>query len=62
MTTTHTRPECYHLYPTLVDKKCGVLICVICTNHKGIDYCYCGWSITGIDGKKYLQDKGEDID
>ena len=62
MTTTHTRPECDHLYPTLIDEKCGVLICVMCTDHKGIEYCYCGWSRTGIDGNKYLRDMGEDID
>ena len=62
MTTTRTRPQCAHKYPQRIDKECGVWICIHCGYHKDIIACYCGWSITGLDGRQYLQDKGEDIE
>ena len=62
MTTTQTKPECSHVFPTIVDDKCGVLICVMCGFHKDIIYCYCGWSLTGLDGNAYLRDAGENVD
>lgn len=62
MTTTQTKPDCSHLFPTMLDAKCGAKICIWCGYHKDMVACYCGWSLIGLDGKQYLQDRGEDID
>ena len=61
MVSTKTRPDCSHMYTTRIDKECGAFICILCGYHKDMVACYCGWSITGLDGRKYLEDKGEDI-
>ena len=49
--TIRSKPECFHIYPTVLDEKCGAYICVMCDNHKGLEHCFCGWSITGLDGR-----------
>ena len=44
------------------DNTCGVAVCDSCGNHKGLARCYCGWSASGGDGYRELQEMGEQID
>ncbi len=41
---------------------CGVRICDECGDHKGLARCFCGWSASGGDGRRELEDMGETID
>lgn len=41
---------------------CGAWICDNCGNHEGLARCYCGWSLSGNDGRRELEELGETID
>ena len=41
---------------------CGAYVCNHCDDHKNLARCYCGWSKTGSDGRKELEEMGEQID
>lgn len=41
---------------------CGAKVCVLCDDHKGLERCYCGWSVSGEDGAKELLEMGEVIE
>lgn len=42
---------------------CGVPVCSKCRKHKGfITRCYCGYSASGGDGRRILEEMGETID
>jgi len=43
-------------------KHCGADVCLICDNHKNLARCYCGWSVSGGDGRAELIEMGETID
>jgi hypothetical protein len=43
-------------------KHCAAWICEKCNNHKGLTRCYCGWSESGQDGRKELEEMGETIE
>jgi hypothetical protein len=52
--------QCRHDYTR--SHSCGVMVCSLCDNHKGLARCYCGWSLSGSDGRQELSDMGETID
>jgi len=37
-------------------------LCTSCSDHVGMERCYCGWSKSGGDGRRELVDMGETID
>jgi transposase InsO family protein len=41
---------------------CGARVCCECGHHKGFARCYCGWSVSGQDGRRELEELGETID
>lgn len=41
---------------------CGAHVCCECYNHKGLTRCYCGWSESGENGRRELEELGETID
>jgi len=41
---------------------CGCHVCTSCSDHVGMERCYCGWSKSGGDGRRELVDMGETID
>lgn len=41
---------------------CGAYVCERCDNHKGLARCYCGWSQSGMDGRRELEEMGEQIE
>jgi len=41
---------------------CGVKVCDDCGYHEGLARCYCGWSISGEDGREELMEMGECLD
>lgn len=43
-------------------RHCAVEVCDSCDNHNGLARCYCGWSLSGEDGRQELIDMGETID
>jgi hypothetical protein len=43
-------------------KYCGVYVCDNCNNHKDLARCYCGWSLSGKDGRIELEEMGEQIE
>lgn len=44
------------------DNSCGAYVCDHCSNHKGLARCFCGWSVSGGDGRRELIEMGETID
>ncbi len=44
------------------NRYCGAHVCPSCSNHKGFDRCFCGWSISGRDGRQELIEMGETIE
>jgi hypothetical protein len=48
--------------PERPDRSCGVRVCGACGHHQGLVRCYCGWSATGGDGRRELEEAGETID
>ena len=43
-------------------RSCGVDVCFTCDNHAGLARCFCGWSVSGGDGRAELIEMGETID
>jgi hypothetical protein len=43
-------------------KYCGALVCPGCDHHQGLARCYCGWSVSGRNGRTELIELGETID
>ena len=41
---------------------CGANVCQDCGDHNGLERCYCGWSLSGGDGRQELIEMGETID
>lgn len=41
---------------------CGVEVCDVCGEHKGLARCYCGWAASGDDGYRELVEAGEQIE
>lgn len=60
--TTHVRkcPKCALQAHFL--NHCGAYVCATCNNHIGLVRCYCGWSLSGRDGRRELEEMGENID
>ena len=44
------------------DRSCGARVCDECGEHKDLARCYCGWSLSGFDGRAELEELGEVID
>ncbi|MGB9886474.1 MAG: hypothetical protein ACPLRW_05680 [Moorellales bacterium] len=53
--------ECNHEYE--FNRYCGAYVCVRCGRHKGLERCFCGWSLTR-PGRGYeeLLEMGEVVD
>jgi hypothetical protein len=43
-------------------KFCGAGVCQECDHHQGLERCYCGWSRNGGDGRRELEEMGEQIE
>jgi hypothetical protein len=43
------------------DDYCGCWCCENCDNHIGLARCYCGWSLSGFNGREELIEMGETI-
>ena len=41
---------------------CGAWLCDECDYHHGLCRCYCGWSESGNDGRRELEEMGENIE
>ena len=53
--------RCDHEYQP--SRYCGVQVCLLCDDHKGLARCYCGWSKTAPgEGRQELEAMGEQID
>lgn len=52
--------NCKHNYA--FDSYCGAHVCIKCDDHKGLARCYCGWAMSGGDGRAELVDMGEVIE
>ncbi len=44
------------------NRHCGAHVCPSCSNHKGFDRCFCGWSTSGRNGRVELEEMGETIE
>ena len=56
------RPGCKGRFGQM-DRNCGARICDACGNHKGLERCFCGWSLTNPGhGREELEEAGETID
>lgn len=40
---------------------CGAWVCDDCGAHVGLARCYCGWAASGGNGRRELEDMGENI-
>lgn len=50
-----------HVY--FFNRSCAAFRCVNCGNHRGMDRCYCGWSVNGKNnGVEELISMGETIE
>ena len=57
-----SRQGCKGTYGPM-DRGCGARICNICGDHKGLERCFCGWSVTRPgQGRAELHEMGETID
>jgi hypothetical protein len=45
-----------------LSRYCGAWLCDECDHHRGLCRCFCGWSLSGADGRKELEDMGERIE
>jgi hypothetical protein len=45
-----------------LSKYCGANVCDACGQHQGMARCYCGWSLSGVNGREELEEMGEVID
>ena len=53
--------RCKHYFE--MDRECGVQVCVLCGEHKGLARCFCGWSKTSPGrGREELIEMGETIE
>jgi hypothetical protein len=43
-------------------RECGAKVCNRCGDHKGLARCYCGWAVSGGNGRQELIEMGETID
>ena len=43
-------------------RHCGANVCLACDDHKDLARCFCGWSISGGDGRRELEEMGETIE
>ena len=43
-------------------RSCGATVCPSCDHHKGFARCFCGWSLSGINGRMELEEMGEVIE
>lgn len=41
---------------------CGAYICLKCGAHEGLARCFCGWSLSGRNGRLELEELGETIE
>lgn len=41
---------------------CGVYVCHVCDFHEGIVRCFCGWSLSGGNGREELAEMGETLE
>jgi hypothetical protein len=60
MSKTEKRCDCGGVYH--FDRYCAAYVCQTCGYHKGMCCCYCGWSLSGRDGRRMLEEAGETID
>lgn len=56
----HTCPQCGS--EMTMSRHCGAWVCDACDHHNGLVRCFCGWSLSGGDGRQELEDMGEQID
>lgn len=52
--------RCGHAAP--FNTYCGANVCTHCDHHEGLARCYCGWSDSGGDGRRELEEMDETID
>lgn len=45
-----------------MNKYCGAFLCDKCSNHKGMERCFCGWSLSGRNGYTELLELSEVIE
>lgn len=45
-----------------LSRTCGVYVCDECDYHDGLARCFCGWSQSGGDGRRELEEMGETIE
>jgi hypothetical protein len=43
-------------------KHCAAWVCEECSSHKDLARCYCGWSESGQNGRRELEEMGETIE
>lgn len=55
-------PKCHCGGEFEFNRHCGADLCVECDNHKGMARCFCGWSLSGGDGRAELEEMGEVIE
>ena len=55
-------PNCHCGESFEFNRYCGADVCPKCDNHKGFDRCFCGWSVSGRNGRVELQEMGETIE
>jgi hypothetical protein len=53
-------PECNG--SMCMDGQCGVRVCNNCDQHLGLSRCFCGWSLSGNNGRIELEEMGETIE
>jgi hypothetical protein len=44
------------------NRHCGAWVCYRCDNHRGFARCFCGWSLSGRNGRVELEEMGETIE
>lgn len=54
--------ECKHIWSEHLDSYCCARLCILCGEHQGLARCFCGWSRSGGDGRRELEDMGEVIE
>lgn len=54
--------ECPKCRGTMTLTQCGCFVCDDCDHHDGLARCFCGWSLSGGDGRAELEEMGETID
>jgi hypothetical protein len=44
------------------EQYCGAWCCQECNNHRNLARCYCGWAMSGGDGREELLEMGERLE